>query len=145
MACMYEGMAELLECLQETADIRFGIITRNITHQPLETLRLLFKRHGVNSDRFDFLVHLPFREEKVNLFRKVRRIYDVNPVLSYACGDEVKDYVAAIQCGMHPLMVSYGFENYMRLHNKFDVPAEVISRSPAELSGRLLHALGVQS
>lgn len=143
-ACMYEGMTEMIQLLRETADVRLGIITRNITHQPLETLRLLFRRHGINPDQFDFLVHLPLREEKVARFRKIRAKYNVNPVLSYACGDEIKDYTAAIQSGMHPLMVSYGFEDYKRLHKKFDVPREVISRSPEELSDRLLHALGVK-
>ncbi len=142
-AYMYEGRPEMIQCLLEAADIRVGIITRNITHEPLETLRLLFRRHGIKPDGFDFLIHLPLREEKMVRFREIRARFNVNPALSYACGDEIKDYAAAMQSGMHPLMVSYGFEDYNRLHKKFGVPREIISRNPSELSGRLLHALGV--
>jgi phosphoglycolate phosphatase len=40
-------------------------------------------------------------------------------------------------------MVSYGFEDQERLLQKHRVPAEVISRTPEELSERVLHALGL--
>jgi len=45
--------------------------------------------------------------------------------------------------GMHPFMVSYGFEDYERLTEKHRVPAELISRTPAELCERVLNALGL--
>lgn len=142
-ASMYGGMVEMIHCLQERSDVRLGVITRNITVKPLKTLRLLFRRHDIDPEQFDFLVHLPLKEDKVDRFRKIRARFNINPMLSYACGDEIKDYRAAIRSGMHPLMVSYGFDDYLRLYKKYDVPKEIISHSPAELSERLLHALGV--
>ena len=44
---------------------------------------------------------------------------------------------------MHPFMVSYGFEGFDRLHLKQEIPAEVIARTPDELSARVLHALAL--
>ncbi len=44
---------------------------------------------------------------------------------------------------MHPYMVSYGFENYLRLTNKFEIPEDIISRTPKELCERVLHALEI--
>jgi phosphoglycolate phosphatase len=57
------------------------------------------------------------------------------------CGDEHKDFVAAISTGMHPFMVSYGFESHGRLTDKFDVPDDIIARTPGELCKRVVHAL----
>jgi phosphoglycolate phosphatase len=45
--------------------------------------------------------------------------------------------------GMHPFIVSYGFEDYERLTIKIGVPPELISRDPDEFSARVTNALGV--
>jgi phosphoglycolate phosphatase len=45
---------------------------------------------------------------------------------------------------MHPFIGSYGFEDYTRLTKKFMVPEDVISRTPEDLSIRLLHALDIE-
>jgi phosphoglycolate phosphatase len=42
---------------------------------------------------------------------------------------------------MHPFMVSYGFEDYDRLTEKFEIPHELIARTSAELCLRVRHAL----
>ncbi|MGB5742696.1 MAG: HAD family hydrolase, partial [Sedimenticolaceae bacterium] len=52
-----------------------------------------------------------------------------------------KDFIAAIATGMHPFMVSYGFEDFARLTGKIGVPAELISRTPADFHARVCHAL----
>ena len=75
----------------------------------------------------------------------MRERFGVNPARAGVCGDENKDYVAAINTGMHPYMVSYGFEDYLRLTHKFEIPEEVISRTPKELCERVLHALEINS
>jgi phosphoglycolate phosphatase len=67
----------------------------------------------------------------------------VNPARAFACGDEARDYLAAVNTGMHPFMVSYGFEDYDRLTLRHGIPAELISRTPAELTQRVLHGLGL--
>jgi phosphoglycolate phosphatase len=42
---------------------------------------------------------------------------------------------------MHPFMVSYGFEDYDRLTEKFEIPHELISRTSGDLCQRVRHAL----
>jgi len=142
-ATLYEGIESLLWRLTEAPGLRVGIVTRNITREPLETIERLFRRVGFDSGRFDFLVHLPLREEKLPTFRELRARYAVNPARAFACGDEARDYLAAVNTGMHPFMVSYGFEDYDRLTLRHGIPAELISRTPAELTLRVLHGLGL--
>jgi len=142
-ATLYPGMTALLRCLTEQPGVRVGIVTRNITREPEETLAHLFRRHGCDPQRLDFLVHLPLRTSKLPTFRVLRQRFEVNPARAYACGDEGGDYLAAVQCGLYPFMVSYGFEGHDRLRLKYGVPEEVIASTPLELTHRLLHALGL--
>ncbi len=142
-ATLYPGIVPLLDRLAGQPDLRFGIVTRNITRDPVATLQCLFLRQGFDPERFDFLIHLPLSEDKLLTYRALRERFAINPARAFACGDEGKDYLAAIHSGMHPCMVCYGFEDWDRLVQRHDVPAEVISRTPDELSGRLLHALGL--
>lgn len=140
-AQLYPGIAELIQTLIAAPDIVLGLVTRNITIEPLETLHQLFLRHGINTKALDFFVHIPLSEEKTTQFRLARQLHEINPARAYICGDEHKDFLAAINSGMHPFMVSYGFEDYLRLTEKFEIPDEVISRTPQELCQRVLHAV----
>jgi phosphoglycolate phosphatase-like HAD superfamily hydrolase len=65
----------------------------------------------------------------------------INPARAFVCGDEKKDFEAAIASGCHPFMVYYGFEDFERLTMKIGVPPEIISRSPSELRDRISHTL----
>ncbi|MET0052597.1 MAG: HAD hydrolase-like protein [Candidatus Thiodiazotropha sp.] len=138
---LYEGMAGLLNQLIAQPEIRVGVITRNITLEPELTLQKLYQRNGVEVSGLDFIVHLPQKAQKTDAFRAVREGFQVNPARAYASGDEKRDYVAAIATGMHPFMVSYGFESHRRLVDKIGVPEELIARQPLELKQRILHAL----
>jgi phosphoglycolate phosphatase len=140
-ARLYPGIAELIRSLIASPDIIVGLVTRNITNEPLETLRQLFMRHEIDVGELDFLVHIPLNERKTAQFRLTRERFEINPARAYICGDEHKDFVAAINTGMHPFMVSYGFEDHDRLTTKFDVPDELISRTSDELCGRVRHAM----
>jgi phosphoglycolate phosphatase len=140
-ACLYPGIAELIQTLIGAPDIVVGLITRNITNEPLETLRQLFMRHDIDVGALDFFVHVPLNERKTTQFRLTRQHFEINPARAYVCGDEHKDFLGAINTGMHPFMVSYGFEDHDRLTTKFDVPDEVISRTSGELCRRVGHAL----
>jgi phosphoglycolate phosphatase len=142
-AALYPGIADFIRSLMAAPNVVVGMVTRNITQEPLETLRQLFARHDINIADFDFLVHVPLEEKKTPHFRQIRQQFDINPARASVCGDENKDYVAAINTGMHPFMVSYGFENYTRLTKKFDIPEEIVSRTPAELVARVQHALEI--
>jgi len=142
--CLYDGIADLIGLLLEDRYVRVGILTRNITNEPTETLRRLFHRNGIDPDGFDFFVHIPLKEDKTEHFKAIRQHFSVNPARSYACGDEKKDFLAAVQTGMHPFMVSYGFEDFDRLTAKIGVPPELIARDPAELSLRVANALDLR-
>ena len=111
---------------------------------PLETLCQLFARHDIDVAALDFFDHVPLSEGKTAQFRVIRERFNINPARAFICGDEYKDYLAAISTGMHPFihsfMVSYGFEDYGQLTEKFAVPDEVISRSSAELCSRVRNA-----
>jgi phosphoglycolate phosphatase len=139
---LYPGLAELLRMLIDTPYVRVGIVTRNITLEPAETMRQLLRRHDIDFDALDFSGCIPLREDKLTQFRSIREKFGVNPALGFACGDEHRDYAAAIGTGMHPFIVSYGFEDYRRLRAD-DVPDEVIATTPHALAERLCHALGL--
>jgi len=142
-AALYPGMAELIQSLIDAPDIRVGMVTRNITREPKVTLNRLFSRHGIDIGQLDFLNYVPLKETKLAYFKQAQEDYGINPALSYACGDEHKDYLAAIACGMHPFIVSYGFESHARLTRKFEIPDVVISRTPEDLVDRVRHALSL--
>jgi phosphoglycolate phosphatase len=142
-AQLYEGLQELINKLLNEKRLRVGVITRNITVEPEDTLKRLYQRCGVDAAAFDFITHLPLKESKTPYFRETREHFRINPARTYASGDERKDYAAAVATGMHPFIVSYGFESYHRLTKKVGIPAELISRHPVELKARVLHALEI--
>jgi phosphoglycolate phosphatase len=140
-AQLYPGIAAMMQTLIDAPGIVVGLVTRNITNEPLETLRQLFRRHDIDTDALDFFVHIPRSQEKTSCFRATRAQFDINPARAYICGDEHKDYLAAIGSGMHPLIVSYGFEDFNRLTKKFNVPEEIIAPTPEEFIKRMLHTV----
>lgn len=140
-ARLYPGIVELLHTLLDAPNVRVGLITRNVTIDPQETLGCLFRRHGVDLGDFDHFACLPLREQKTGELRRARERLAVSPARTIACGDEHGDYLAAIAAGVYPLIVSYGFEDRARLHEGFGVPVEQIADSPAEFCAHLLHAL----
>ena len=140
-ARLYPGIEALLRKLLAAPGIRVGLVTRNVTTEPEETLRCLFQRHDIDIADFDYVACIPLRDDKTTQLRSVREALAVNPARAYACGDEYGDYVAAIGAGMHPFVVAYGFEDNLRLTKNFGVPQEVISTSPHDFTDRLLHAL----
>lgn len=138
---LYPGVAELLRILLDAPGVRVALVTRNVTIEPELTLKAVFSRHGIDVDQFDHLARIPVSEDKAPQFRLVRENLGINPARGYACGDEHKDYLAATATGLHPFIVSYGFEDHKRLTQKFRIPEEVISPSPEALCARVLHAL----
>lgn len=140
---LYPGLAELLRALIDTPDVRVGIVTRNITIEPAETMRQLLRRHGIDFDALDFVSCIPLAEDKLPRFRSIRGAFGINPALGFACGDEYRDYAAAIGAGLHPFIAAYGFEDARRLNETYAVPEEVIAPTPQALVQRLCHALGL--
>ena len=142
-ACLYPGIDTLLRTLLEVPDIRVGMVTRNVTIEPKETLKCLFRRYGIDIGKFDYFACIPLKESKAVHLKRARQSFAINPARSYACGDEYSDYLAAIHSGVHPFVVSYGFEDMARLTKKFGVPGEIISTSPGEFAENLRNALNL--
>jgi phosphoglycolate phosphatase len=140
-AHLYPGLADLLRDLLTIPDLRVGMVTRNVTHEPEITLARLFARHDLDIGRLDFLYYVPLRQDKTPYFKAARERLAINPARAYACGDEHKDYMAALASGMRPFIVSYGFESHVRLTRKFAIPEEVISPTPLAFSACVRHTL----
>ncbi len=143
-AKLYPGVAALMQLLLAQPGIRVGIVTRNVTNDPELTIRTLLARHEVDCSALDFITHVPLGHDKTTAFRNARQRFDINPARCFVCGDEHADFAAAVAAGMHPFIVSYGFEDFVRLTKKFEVPPDVISRTPEDLCARVLHALDLQ-
>ena len=142
-AVLYPGMQKMMQQLIASEEIIVGVVTRNITTSPIKTLGRLFERENIDVKKLDFLEHIPLREKKTDAFRRLRVEYKVNPALCYVCGDEYKDYLSAVSTGMHPFIVSYGFESLERLTEKYEIPREIISETPESMVNRLFHSLSM--
>ena len=68
-ANLYDGIAPWINGLIAHDGLRVGVVTRNITREPKETLRILLKRHDVDVGGLDFLVHTSLKREKTAYFR----------------------------------------------------------------------------
>ncbi len=137
----FPGMVSLLKQLIAVPDIRVGIVSRNVTMEPEETLRIVLDRFGVDSRALDFLRCIPHGDGKASEFRAIRERFAVNPLRSFACGDEYRDYADASSSGMHAIIASFGFEDHGRLVSDYNVPPELVARTPRELTYLLRHAL----
>lgn len=144
-ALLYPGLADLLKQLIALPGMRVGLVTRNVTIEPEVTLAHLFARHDIDINALDYLACIKLGQSKADAFREARIRFGINPARAYACGDEHKDYQAAIAAGMHPFIVSYGFEDHQSLAVKYDIPDELISRTPAEVCSRIRHALDIDT
>ena len=141
----YPGMIALLQRLIDTPDIRVGIVSRNVTIEPEQTLAIVLGRYGIDCGQLDFLRCIPLGDGKTTEFRTLRTRYGINPLRAYVCGDEYQDYTDAVAAGMQAVIASYGFEDHTRLVDHFNIPPELIVETPAELSSRLCHALDLEA
>lgn len=142
-ALLFPGMGKLLSQLVATQGIRVGIVSRNVTIDPEQTLAIVLGRHGVDPGGLDFLRCIPLGDGKSPAFRALRDEFGINPLRALACGDEYKDYAAALAVGMPALVAAYGFEDHDRLADAYRIPVELIARTPEELAGRVRHALDI--
>lgn len=139
----YPGMVALLAQLIAAPDVRVGIVSRNVTIEPQETLRIVLRRHGIDDARMDFIDCIGLGDAKSERFRHQRERLGINPLRTIVCGDEYRDYAEALRAGLPALIAAYGFEAYARLTESYDIPPELIVRTPGEMAGRLRHAFAL--
>lgn len=142
-ATLYPGIAALINELLEQKGVRIALVTRNICNEPEKTLAQLFRRHDVDLSRLDMLHCIPLHEEKSRYFRVTRERLGINPARVMVCGDEHRDYEAALAAGVRPLIAAYGFEDQHRLIKKFGVPEEAICADSPTLCARVRHTLAL--
>lgn len=144
-AAPYPGMSALLAQLVAAPDVRVGIVSRNVTIEPQETLRIVLRRHDIDDARLDFIDCIGLGDAKSARFRHHRERLGINPLRAIVCGDEYRDYAEACLAGLPAIIAAYGFEDYVRLAERYDIPREVIARSPQEMRARLSHALDLDT
>jgi hypothetical protein len=101
------------------------MVTRNVTHRTGGSpWGVLFARHDLDIKPLRLsLNYVPHCARKGQPdFKAARERLEINPARAYACGDEHKDYLAALAAGMRPFIVSYGFESHVRLTRKYRHP-----------------------
>jgi len=121
-ADLYPGIRQLIERLIREPMLRVGIVTRNITFEPGETLRILLPTQWCGSRQPRLLPTHPAQGRQDPALQGHPRTVPDQSRPGYACGDEKKDFVAALSTGMHPFIASYGFEDYERLTERIGVP-----------------------
>lgn len=142
-AQLFPGMGKLLRRLIDHQDVRVALVTRNITHDPEQTLSALLARHDIDIREIDHWAHVPLSDTKTAAFRAARERFGINPARCLVLGDEHKDYAAAQAAGMQAMIAAYGFDSLERLTGKYEIPPEIIAATPEELIARLQHALGL--
>jgi phosphoglycolate phosphatase len=142
-AALYPGVAGLINDLLAVKDVRVALVTRNVCNEPEKTLTQLFRRHDIDLSRLDMLHFIPLGEDKAKYFRLTRERLGINPARVLVCGDEHRDYAAALAAGAQPLIAAYGFEDQTRLVKKFAVPEEVICADSPMLCARVRHTLAI--
>jgi len=78
-AQLYEHIGPWINQLIAQQGLRVGMITRNITNEPIATLERLLQRHGVDVKHLDFLVHVPLKRDKTGAFQQTRADFNINP------------------------------------------------------------------
>ncbi len=76
-AFLYSGMVDMIQKLIDHPEVIVGVVTRNITRDPVDTLKTLFNRNGIPADYLDFIVHLELRQNKTETFRAIRKKYKI--------------------------------------------------------------------
>jgi phosphoglycolate phosphatase len=142
-AALYPGTADWLAQLLAAPGVRVALVTRNVCNEPELTLQRLFARHEIDIRSFDMLHHLPLRGDKSEFFRLTREHLGINPARTLVCGDEHRDYEAALRAAARPWIACYGFEDFDRLSRKFGIPEPVLCRDPFILGDRVRHSLGL--
>ena len=81
-------------------------------------------------------------QKRRNLFKYLGGVKEMPKNLRQQLGRRQRSQIIATLT--HPFMVSYGFEDFDRLHLKHGIPKENIARSPDELDRRVVHALRIE-
>lgn len=132
---IYPEFVTLMNDMIETPTIHVGIVSRNFTHHPGNTIRQVLKNSKVNETAMDFIIPISAGVKKGNVLEGMKASSYKHCIFA---ADEIGDYHAAHETGYDRIfMASYGFDTRERLINKADIPKEIIYDSPKKLSKKL--------
>ncbi len=128
---VFEAFVPLLNGLIASPAVHVGIVSRNYTRSPGQTIREVLRNSGIHESDLDFVIPIPVGVKKYEVLAAMNasRYRD-----SLFAGDEIGDYNAAQQAGYTVLMASYGFDHRKRLERQAGVPPEQIFETPEALA-----------
>lgn len=125
----------LINDLIDNPNIHVGIVSRNFTHHPGNTIRQVLRNSKINEAALDFLIPISAGVKKVNVLEAMKSSAFKTSIF---VADEISDFQAAEETNYDViLMASYGFDTKERLIRKGNVPEEVIFESPEKLAKKL--------
>lgn len=128
---VFPEFTEFLNNAIDNPDIHAGIISRNYTLTPGNTIRSVLRNSKVNEKDLDFVIPVPVGVKKHDILIAMNSSRYKH---TWFGGDEVGDYRAATQAEYSQIFIgSYGFDTHERLIKTGEVPKSMISDSPAEL------------
>ena len=125
----------LINDMIDSPEIHVGIVSRNFTHHPGNTIRQVLKNSKVNEAALDFIIPISVGVKKINVLEGMKSSSYKHCIFA---ADEISDYRAAYETGYeHILMASYGFDTRQRLIKKGDIPEKIIHDTPKKLVKKL--------
>lgn len=124
---VYPPFTDYMNALIRSPDIHVGIVSRNYTLHPGNTIRSVLRNSGIDEPELDFVIPIPVGAKKTVVLEAMFSSRYRSCLLG---GDEIGDFRAALQCGYVPFMASYGFDNRARLSMRGEVPPTSIFDTP---------------
>jgi hypothetical protein len=132
---IYKEFVPLINEMVAQPALHVGIISRNFTHAPGNTIRTVLGNSEVNHEGLDFLIPIGIGVKKHAVLEGMRSPHYRRCLFG---ADEIGDYRAAVDTGYDCiLMASYGFDKKERLLDEGGIPAEDIFDTPRELVRQL--------
>jgi len=128
---IYSEFVPLLNRLITSPAVHIGIISRNYTLTPGETIRAVLKNSDVDEADLDFVIPIPTGVKKNDVLTAMK---SSRYSQTWFGGDEVGDFHAACETGYDNILIgSYGFDTEKRLIDSGKVPESIIFPSPKKL------------
>ena len=132
---IYPEFTDLINDMTDNPGIHVGIVSRNFTHHPGNTIRHVLRNSKINETALDFVIPISVGAKKINILEAMKSSAYKSSIFA---ADEIRDYEAANQTGYDTiLMASYGFDTKQRLIEKGRISEKVIYESPAKLAKKL--------
>ena len=132
---VYPEFTSVINDMIDNPNIHVGIVSRNFTHHPGQTIRQVLKNSKITEAALDFIIPISVGVKKANVLEGMKASSYKQSIFA---ADEISDYRAAYDTGYDfILMASYGFDTKRRLIKKGNIPEKIIFESPNKLANKL--------